>query len=146
MLKYLVTMKNPTGITFRWLQFLQDYPFVVEHIKGVNNHLADAISRLVDLQTSDCDPEMEQEERELVNLEIIKILQEGDSDDTLTPEEYLDDTLTPEEYLEVAGIQHILQQDEIDVENHLQDIKEAQQEDPLLGIVLEWLSRDSPPL
>ena len=144
-LKYLVTMKNPTGITFRWLQFLQQYQFVVEHIRGVNNHLADAISRLVDLQNSDSDPEMEQEERELTNLKICEILQEEDSDGTLTPEEYLDDTLTPEEYLEVSGIQHILQQDEVDVESHLQDIKVAQQEDPLLGIVLEWLSRDSPP-
>ena len=108
----------------------------MEHIKGVNNHLADAISCLLDLQNSDSDPEMEQEEGELVNLEILKILQEGDSDDTLTPEEYL----------EVAGIQHILQQDKVEIKNYLQDIKEAQQEDPLLEIVLEWLSRDSPPL
>ena len=68
----------------------------MEHIKGVNNHLADAISCLLHLQNSS--GEMEQEERELVNLEILIILQEGDSDDTLTPEEYL----------EVAGLQHIL--------------------------------------
>ena len=89
-LKYLVTMKNPTGITFRWLRFLQEYQFDVEHIRGVNNHLADAISRLVDLQNSDTDPEMEQDESEFTNLEICKILQEEDSDGIFTPEEYLD--------------------------------------------------------
>ena len=89
-LKYLVTMKNPTGITFRWLQFLQDYQFEVEHIKGVNNHLADAISRLLDLQNSDIDPEKGQEERKLVELEILKILQEDDQDEALAPEECLE--------------------------------------------------------
>ena len=56
-------MKNPAGIIFCSLQDLQNYQFEVEHITW-----------LMQFHDPESDPEMEQEERELV------ILQQGNQD------------------------------------------------------------------
>ena len=44
-LKYLQTLKQPTGIWFRWLQELQAYDFEVRHRPGKENLNADNMSR-----------------------------------------------------------------------------------------------------
>ena len=44
-LKYLKTLKQPTGLWFRWLEELQDYDFEVKHKPGIENTNADNLSR-----------------------------------------------------------------------------------------------------
>ena len=44
-LKYIQTLKQPSGIWFRWLQELQAYDFEVFHKPGKDNTNADNLSR-----------------------------------------------------------------------------------------------------
>ena len=44
-LKWLRSMKNPRSIMFRWLQELESYDFVVEHVAGKLTGAADGLSK-----------------------------------------------------------------------------------------------------
>ena len=44
-LKYLQTLKQPTGICFRWLSELQSYDFEVRHKPGKDDTNADNLSK-----------------------------------------------------------------------------------------------------
>ena len=44
-LKYLSTIKNPSGLFMRWYQELAGFNFTVIHKKGKENSTADALSR-----------------------------------------------------------------------------------------------------
>ena len=44
-LKYMKTMKQPTGLWFRWLEEIQNYDFEVRHLPGKTNTTADNLSR-----------------------------------------------------------------------------------------------------
>jgi hypothetical protein len=44
-LKWLQTLKNPTGRLARWVIDLQQYSFDIKYKKGVLNKLADTLSR-----------------------------------------------------------------------------------------------------
>ena len=79
-LKYLVTIKNPDGILFRWLQELQHYCFRVEHIPGVQNCLADGISRHPEVHTDPLDPEMLQDEKEFAEISGLQDIYREDSE------------------------------------------------------------------
>ena len=44
-LKYLFDQQNLNARQARWLAFLSEYYFEIEHIKGKENKVADALSR-----------------------------------------------------------------------------------------------------
>ena len=44
-LKYLLDQLNLNARQARWLAFLYDYDFKIQHIKGKENKVADALSR-----------------------------------------------------------------------------------------------------
>ena len=52
-LKYIKTMPNIKGRIARWIEDMSEYEFTIEHIPGVKNVVADALSRRVDLKGDD---------------------------------------------------------------------------------------------
>ena len=48
-LKYLLDQPNLNARQARWLAFLSEYDFEIQHIKGKQNKVADALSRNVSL-------------------------------------------------------------------------------------------------
>ena len=64
-LKYLKTLKQPTGIWFRWLQELQSYDFEVHHKPGKDNTNADNLSRCDHLPEPTAEEAKEAEEEYL---------------------------------------------------------------------------------
>ena len=52
-LEYLQTQPHLSGRLVRWSQYLQEYDFSLQHIRGVDNIVADALSRRYD----DIEPE-----------------------------------------------------------------------------------------
>ena len=48
-LKYLLNQPNLNARQARWLAFLSEYDFEIQHIKGKENKVADALSRNVRL-------------------------------------------------------------------------------------------------
>ena len=70
-LKYLRTLKTPTGLWFRWAEELGSYDFEVEHKPGVQNKNADAISRRDDLPPPTPEEIQEQEDEYMQNLKQI---------------------------------------------------------------------------
>ena len=44
-LKYLLDQPNLNGRQARWLAFLSEYDFEIQHIKGKENKVVDALSR-----------------------------------------------------------------------------------------------------
>jgi len=49
-LKYIKTMPNIKGRIARWIEDMSEYEFTIEHIAGVKNVVADALSRRADLK------------------------------------------------------------------------------------------------
>ena len=72
-LKHLATLKEPRGITARWIECLSSYDFTVRHKAGVQNSNADGLSRAPQLDPPD--PLMEHEEATYV----------GNIDETAAP-------------------------------------------------------------
>ena len=70
-LKYLKTLKTPTGLWFRWAEELGSYDFDVEHKPGIQNKNADAISRRDDLPEPTSEEIQEQENEYMQNLKEI---------------------------------------------------------------------------
>ena len=70
-LKYLKTLKTPTGLWFRWAEELGSYDFDVEHKPGIQNKNADAISRRDDLPEPTYEEIQEQENEYMQNLKEI---------------------------------------------------------------------------
>ena len=64
-LKYLQTMKDPKGIWFRWLTWIQQFNFEIRHRPGKENSNADAISRSEHMPPPE--PEDEEDEAEYIN-------------------------------------------------------------------------------
>ena len=52
-LKYLKTMPEMKGRIARWVEKMSEYDFTIEHIAGVKNVVADALSRRADLRDAD---------------------------------------------------------------------------------------------
>ena len=48
-LKYLLNQPNLNARQARWLDFLSEYDFEIQHIKGKENKIADALSKNVRL-------------------------------------------------------------------------------------------------
>ena len=141
-LKYLQTLKQPTGIWFWWLQELQSYDFEVHHKPGKENTNADNLSR--------CDHLPEPTEEEAREAE----------------EEYLREMCTE---CEEDYIRHLYQCiRELDEEDRMRDIMEsedkkiremhdfgrdvsprhvirAQKEDPIVAEVRTWIQEDKIP-
>ncbi|WUR04562.1 endonuclease [Vairimorpha necatrix] len=46
-LKWLLNLKDSTGRLMRWILALQEYNYVIKHIPGTKNVMADALSRIV---------------------------------------------------------------------------------------------------
>ena len=141
-LKYLQTLKQPSGIWFRWLQELQGYDFQVFHKPGKDNTNADNLSR--------CDhlPEpTEEEAREAAEEYVEKLC-----------------SMCEEEYQKV--LYQIIQ--ELDEEDRIQEINEvedqsirnmhefgrdvspryvirAQKEDPVVAEVRSWVQEKRKP-
>ena len=44
-LKYMLDQPNLNARQARWLAFLNEYDFEIQHIKGTENKVADALSR-----------------------------------------------------------------------------------------------------
>ena len=61
-LKYLQTMKDPRGITARWLHLIQTYDFQVVHLPGKQNQAADALSRSNHMNPASAEEEAEEAE------------------------------------------------------------------------------------
>ena len=68
-LKYLLDQPNLNARQARWLDFLSDYDFEIQHIKGKENKVADALSRNASLNfataistyTTDLDEQLKEE-------------------------------------------------------------------------------------
>ena len=52
-LKYLKSMKDLKGRLFRWVESMSEYEYTIEHIPGVKNIVADALSRRADHKDDD---------------------------------------------------------------------------------------------
>ena len=126
---WLREAKRPRGIIFRWLTELISYDFEVRHRPGKQNVCADALSRSPHMDPpSQSDNEEENEyvyrvREYLEKLDLIGDMLEVENDDE-----------QPD--LEIENIE-----DDTDLEN----IKEAQKEDPILREVREWCSRGQKP-
>uniref|UniRef100_A0A0C9RUK2 RNA-directed DNA polymerase n=1 Tax=Fopius arisanus TaxID=64838 RepID=A0A0C9RUK2_9HYME len=59
-LKWLLKMENPTGRVGRWSIFLQQYDFTVLYRKGIDNLVADTLSRCPNIQKADEEDEEEE--------------------------------------------------------------------------------------
>ena len=114
-LKWLKSMKNPRGIFFRWLQELSSYEFEIHHVPGKSTGAADGLSRSEHLP--DPTPEEEAESVEFV----------GHVGDNLA-----DDMEVPDEgVLEAARWNRA-------------GLKQAQEEDEVLGHVKRWVKGARP--
>ena len=78
---HLRNFKNPQGMAARWQQRLESFNFRVEHVKGVRNAAADALSRAEHLKynaSENLDPFEERDEVQTLNAAGVHLL-EGDS-------------------------------------------------------------------
>ena len=82
-IQYLRNFKNPTGLTARWQQRLECFEFSVQHVKGIHNGAADALSRAEHLKydpKENLDPFEENSELQTLNAIRPRIhLLEGDA-------------------------------------------------------------------
>lgn len=79
--QYLRTFRNPTGMLARWQQRIENFNFRIEHIKGVRNAAADALSRashLIYNADENLDPFEERDEIQTLNATGVHLL-DGDS-------------------------------------------------------------------
>ena len=125
-LKYVQTLKQPSGIWFRWLQELQGYDFEVFHKPGKDNTNADNLSR--------CDhlPEPTEEEAKEAEEEYVRYIRELDEQDR------------------GLDIQEIETRSIRDMHNYGSDVSPrhvsiAQKEDPIVAEVRSWVQQNKKP-
>ena len=141
-LKYLQTLKQPSGIWFRWLQELQSYDFEVFHKPGKDNTNADNLSRCDHLPEPTEEEAREAEEEYVRSLcsmceeEYIKflyqIVQELDEEDRI------------QEITEVEN-QSIREMHAFGREVSPEYVIRAQKEDPVVAEVRTWVQEKRKP-
>ena len=141
-LKYLQTLKQPSGIWFRWLQELQSYDFEVFHKPGKDNTNADNLSRCDHLPEPTAEEASEAEEEYVRSLcsmceeEYIKylyqIVQELDEEDRIQDMVAVED-------------QSIRNMHEFGRDVSPRHVIRAQKEDPVVAEVRSWIQEKRKP-
>ena len=126
-LVWLKTMKNPRGITFRWLSELESYDFEVRHKPGKKNIPADCLSRAD--HPSHMDKPTEDEEKE--TSEYVYDITELDLEH---------DSIVDNEG-RISTVSEVIE--EMDLSS--QEIRKAQDEDDVLRIVKQWVKDNRRP-
>ena len=122
---WLKTVTKPRGITFRWLTELQSFDFDIKHRPGKQNILADTISR------AEHNPPPSSEEIAEGAEYVYQILDDLDQTGSILN---LDDVEDEAPALE-----------QVESDPTLDGIKEAQQADPILQEVIQWVSTNTKP-
>ena len=141
-LKYLQTLKQPSGIWFRWLQELQSYDFEVFHKPGKDNTNADNLSRCDHLPEPTAEEASEAEEEYVRSLcsmceeEYIKylyqIVQELDEEDRIQDMVAVED-------------QSIRNMHAFGRDVSPRHVIRAQKEDPVVAEVRSWIQEKRKP-
>ena len=127
-LKYLQTLKQPTGIWFRWLQELQAYDFEVKHRPGKENLNADNMSRC-DHLPEPTKEEMKEAEEEVCTIcekELMQYIEELDDEERIAE---LFETETPQ----------IREMHQFGRDISIHHVRRAQKEDPIVAEVRTWV-------
>ena len=129
-LKYVQTLKQPSGIWFRWLQELQGYNFEVFHKPGKDNTNADNLSR------SDHLPEPTEEEAKEAEEEYIRSLYQ-----------YIEELDKEEKDQEIKDVEN---ESIKEMHNFGRDVSPeqviiAQKEDPIVAEVRSWIQQKKKP-
>ena len=141
-LKYLQTLKQPSGIWFRWLQELQSYDFEVQHKPGKDNTNADNLSRCDHLPEPTAEEAKEAEEEYLKTMcseceeeyikQLYQCIEELDEEDRIRElVECEDDNIREmHDFGKDVTPQHVIR---------------AQKEDPIVAEVRTWVQEKRKP-
>ena len=130
-LKYLKTLKQPSGIWFRWLQELSSYDFEVRHIAGKLNKNADALSR-ADHHPPPTEDERKEEEEDYI-AELLQAIQE------------LDEEEREERVRKMEEDPRLRELQEQSQDLTREGLKRIQRADPIIQEVIHWVQAGKRP-
>ena len=129
-LRYLRTLKTPTGLWYRWLEEIQSYDFEVIHKPGKDNTNADALSRSGH-HPEPSPEEIAEQEKEYVQL--VRAVQELDRRDRL------------QRIREVDRDPKMQQMHDLGRNLSRENLVKVQKEDPIIAEVRQWVTSGQKP-
>ena len=141
-LKYIQTLKQPSGIWFRWLQELQSYDFEVIHKPGKENTNADSLSR--------CDhlPEpTEEEAKEAADEYVGRLCSMCEEEYIKTLYRYIQELDDEDRIIEIAEAESkgIKEMHDFGRDVTPEHVIRAQKEDPIVAEVRSWVQEKRQP-
>ena len=122
-LNWLKNFKNPEGQLARWLEVLGTYKYTIKHRAGLKHGNADGLSRRPCINCSHCDKREVTESLYIIedpNIRAINLIDEDETENTPSSSNWLE-------------------------EKSPKELSEAQLQDPVLKVVLNWKQIDKKP-
>ena len=141
-LKYIQTLKQPSGIWFRWLQEIQSYDFEVRHKPGKDNTNADSLSRCDHLPEPTVEEAKEAEEEYIEK--ICSICEKNEVDELLQTIKELDEEERVKEIMK-AEDKGIKEMHDFGKDVSPQHVIRAQKEDSVIAEVRSWVEQKKKP-